>query len=245
MNCFSLLSSAELMEEMRLRVDQVLSIWKNRDRFDEDDSGDPAYHFPLPWYPHQMQVPAFSSSSSATTMVRFYTNIMKDTTDLLIHYIREAKINKDSISQTYHREIDILDMKVYLAYLYAFQYLAQAYQNALTEKDGTWHSMPMDEFNEYTTFLFSIVNDLQAILSQDETVLDFQYVVPTTSALVMQSEEVKVARRKVRQTFEETRLLALDQLAAMIFLFALDSQDRELISREQKLVQRYIEFYEV
>jgi len=48
----ALFNSLELTEEMKLRVDQVLSVWKDPERM-EDDAQE--FHYPLPWFPQQVR----------------------------------------------------------------------------------------------------------------------------------------------------------------------------------------------
>jgi len=166
---------------------------------------------------------------------------MKDTVDLLINYIREARFNKENISESYHQHIDALDLKVCVAYVNAFQYLAQSYASALREKDSRWNSMPMEEFNEYTTFLFSVINDINRVFTDDAICIK-ELPIQTS---VSQSEEVVRLIEKVVKLFRDVRLLAVDQLSGMIYLFALNEEDRRSFQAPGAILKSYIKTLEV
>ena len=137
-----------LLFEMRGRVDDVLSVWKDPAK---DVSGmSSCFKYPLPWIPQRLDSGGI-----------FLTAIPEDLVEILMTYLSHARLKKSNVAASFHESIGRLDGTVCLSFASAFLYLSEEYQNAMLLKD--YGGMNEEELSEYFTWVASVANDARRV----------------------------------------------------------------------------------
>jgi hypothetical protein len=166
-----------LVSEMRSRVDNVMNIWKDRQR---DVTGESSFYTSnvIPWIPQRVSnisgsSRAFdekSSGNNAANSEKFCTNIPEDVISILLTYLSYGKViiqNQDISSSDFASSIVELNKRIYISFFHSFLYLGNEYYlKELLSFDflHKLNDLSENEQTEYIIWICSVINDCDRII---------------------------------------------------------------------------------
>ena len=130
----------------------------------------------------------------------FRTFIPEDVKRSLNHYISVARLVKGDIALSFHDKVDVLDVKVQLAYLAALVHVGEIYWKAVNSKIWTTSSASMkekgveavnEELVESAEWMCSVANDTHRCVAEgianpsEDITWNREYIFDHTNTLVV------------------------------------------------------------
>ena len=174
-----------LVSEMRLRVDNVMNVWKDRER---DVTGETSFYTSkiIPWIPQRILSVSMNGmillnsplEEGSTTnnnhhqnhKEKFCTNIPEDIMAILNTYLSYGKIiinNKDIIAIEFHISIEELNKRIIISYFHAFLYLGNNYYLKELLSLNFLQLLKENNENELTELIIwicSVINDCYRLI---------------------------------------------------------------------------------
>lgn len=227
--------SISLEDQMLTIVNNVINVWKD---VKSDVTGNASlYQYPIPWIPLR---------NKTNTSSMFFTKIPEDLAEYLKVALQEVLTSfKNVLTDNYRIKLNDLENKVIVSYLNSYLYLAELIEKEI-KTCPTIEKMDEEELIEYITWICSVVNDVQRVLTGNIFYLYEEFIdnYKKQQDKVFFEETLPNILASVKLSYKRIFYHALNQLSS-IFLFISLNNSLEILNNSLTIsFKQFVQDYE-